>query len=118
MPFMPSQIEIYEEMSALSTGMVEAARTQDWERLVDLESRVSALRDALMAGNDSAALTPHEASLKAALIRRILEDDAEIRRHTEPWMEHVRQYLSTAALQRRVSSAYGDAMNSFGSGYR
>lgn len=104
--FMPSQIELYQQMSALSAGMVEAAQAQDWERLVELERAVSALRDKLMA-EDGGDLSESDRLAKAALIQRILDDDAEIRRHTEPWMEHVRKFLGDSTRQRQVAKAYG-----------
>jgi flagellar protein FliT len=87
--------------------MVEAAQSQDWDELVSLEYRVAALRNALMADDDNSRLSASERVLKAALIQRILDDDAEIRRHTEPWMEHVRHYLGDARVKRRVDQAYG-----------
>lgn len=86
MLLMPAQIEIYEQMSALSTRMVEAARANDWDKLIDLERAVAGLRNTLM--NDEAnPVDPTEAARKRDLIQRILKDDAEVRRHTEPWME-------------------------------
>ena len=103
---MPSQIEIYQEMSALSARMVRAAESQDWDQLVALEKNVAALRDALMAEDDNSHLAPGERGLKAELIQRILDDDAAVRRHTEPWMEHVRQYLGGAAKRRKLERAY------------
>lgn len=107
MLLMPSQIEIYQEMSALSARMVEAAQAQDWECLVALENSVSTLRNTLMADDDNTNLAPHERAIKAALIQRILDDDAEIRRHTEPWMEHVRQFLGGETKRKQVERAYG-----------
>ncbi len=105
---MPSQIETYKEMSALSARMVEAARLQDWEALVSLEQTVSALRDSLMNDDDpNAALSVADKALKASIIQRILDDDAEVRRHTEPWMEHVRQFLGGNAKRQQVERAYG-----------
>ena len=104
---MPSQIEIFQEISALSARMVAAAKDHDWERLVTLEQSVSSLRDTLTGEDDNARLAPAELGLKAALIQRILDDDAEIRRHTEPWMEHVRQFLGDNNRRRRVEQAYG-----------
>lgn len=112
---MPSQIEIYQEISALSSRMVEAAQANDWDRLVGLEKSITALRNILMADDDNASLTPDDRSLKAALIQRILDDDAEIRRHTEPWMEHVRQFLGGSSQRRRVENAYGAGADSLGS---
>lgn len=102
---MSSQIELYEEISTLSADMVEAARENDWDRLVDLEQKVQGLRDALAAGDD-APLDSRGIERKRELIHRILEDDAEIRRHTEPWMEHVRQFLGLENRRRQVANAY------------
>lgn len=107
MPAMSFQIEIYQAMSKLSAEMVEAAESHDWDRLVTLEKSVSGLRDTLMAAGDGFGLSPQESELKATLIQRILDDDAEIRRHTEPWMEHVRQFLGDGARKRQVDRAYG-----------
>ncbi len=104
---MPAQIEIYEQMSALSARMVEAARDNDWDRLVDLEHSVVSLRKSLMSEADNAMPTPQETEKKRTLIQRILQDDAEVRRHTEPWMEEVRRFLSGDARKRRVDQAYG-----------
>lgn len=105
MPVMPRNIELYEEICALSERMVNAAQCGQWDELVDLEHRVAALRDTLLAADDD-ALTPADAERKRALIQRILADDAEVRRHTEPWMEQVRKFLGAGARARRVTEAY------------
>lgn len=94
---MPAHLDRYEEMSVLSARMVDAARNGDWDGLVILERHVAALRDSL-----ASTLTPLPDSLETApeaarmrgLIQKILDDDAEVRRHTEPWMENVRLLLS------------------------
>lgn len=105
---MPAQIEIYEQMCALSSRMVEAARAHDWEQLIDLERSVSDLRQALLTQPDhNLQGPPLELERKRDLIQRILRDDAEVRRHTEPWMEQVRRFLSGDARKRRIDRAYG-----------
>ncbi len=111
---MPSQIATYQEMSALSAQMVDAAQAGDWQRLIVLEKSVAALRNMLMAEDDNANLSLDERVVKAALIQRILDDDAEIRRHTEPRMEHVRQFLGGAAKRRRVENADNGGIGSLG----
>lgn len=103
---MPSQIELYEEMSVLSSRMVEAARASDWDNLIELEHGVTSLRNALMATPDEGSAAGADLDRKRNLIQRILDDDAEIRRHTEPWMEHVRQYLGDSTRRRDVEKAY------------
>ncbi|TWO81853.1 hypothetical protein CBW56_02325 [Denitratisoma oestradiolicum] len=93
-------------MSTLSSLMVEAARTHDWDRLVGLERSVSSLREILIAEDDNASLSVAEVERKRSLIQRILQDDAEIRRHTEPWMEHVRKFLGGETMRKNVERAY------------
>lgn len=104
---MPSQINIYKEICALSAQMVEAARANDWERLVALERNVATLRDGLNGEDDGSSPSFQELDLKHGLIQRILDDDAEIRRHTEPWMERVRRFLGGRSTQERVERTYG-----------
>lgn len=103
---MPSQIELYEEMSVLSSRMVEAARANDWDNLIELERGVTRLRNALMATPEDANAENTDVARRRNLIQRILEDDAEVRRHTEPWMEHVRKYLGDHTRRRDVQKAY------------
>lgn len=104
---MPNQISLYEDMSLLSAQMVEAARQHDWDQLVSLEESVTALRYTLMADDENAQLSPQEIERKRSLIQRILDDDAEVRKHTEPWMEHLRQFLGHNNRRRQLDRAYG-----------
>jgi len=103
---MPSQIELYEEMSLLSSRMVEAARAGDWDNLIELEHGVATLRNTLMATPEDSTAPATDLVRRRSLIQRILEDDAEVRRHTEPWMEHVRKYLGDSVRRRDVEKAY------------
>ena len=103
MPLMLTQILLYEEMNALSSRMAEAARAKDWETLSILARSVAALRNSLPDNDD--CLSDAELQKKAVLIQRILDDDAEIRRHTEPWMEHVCRFLGSGATRRKSTRA-------------
>lgn len=107
MLLMPAQIEIYEQMCTLSTRMVEAARANDWDRLIDLERSVASLRDTLAQEAEVGSADPVDMEKKRAMIQRILKDDAEVRRHTEPWMEQVRRFLTGDVKKRQVDRAYG-----------
>jgi flagellar protein FliT len=91
-------LTLYEAMSEISTRMVMAARASDWTGLVALERDVAGLREKLDNGAFRPALSAEDRARKLALIRRILADDAEVRRHTEPWMESVRRFLGNTAL--------------------
>ena len=99
---MTTQIKLYEEISTLSQRMVNAAQANDWDRLVELERRVATLRNELIASDASLALSTPELLHKQGLIQQILEDDAEIRRHTEPWMERILYFLGNGPPHREL----------------
>ncbi len=103
---MPSQLDLYEQIGALSTRMVAAAQANDWDTLISLERAVAALRYTLMTSDDGIG-APGDAERKRSLIQQILQDDAEVRRHTEPWMEQVRQFLGASNRRQQVERAYG-----------
>ena len=98
MLLMPPQITLYQEMSTLSDDMVSAARSGDWDRLIELERAVVALRDTLM--QDGSSLSEEDMESKVRLIQRILENDAEVRRHTEPRLEQLRRFLGGRPVER------------------
>lgn len=111
---MPSQIELYEAMSLLSSRMVAAARASDWDSLIELERRIAGLRNTLMAVPDDSNSPATDLASKRALIQRILEDDAEVRRHTEPWMERILYFLGDGQPHRELhlASATGSGESS------
>lgn len=105
---MPSQIQLYEELHLLSSRMAAAARAGDWEHLVELERAVMYLRDDLLATADEGDAAT-DLARKNSLIQHILDDDAEVRRHTEPWMERIRHFLGAERLHHRPQSRATDA---------
>ena len=109
---MPSQIELYEEMNLLSSRMAAAARASDWEQLIELERGIRSLRDALLALSDDGNDAATDLARKHSLIQRILDDDAEVRRHTEPWMERIFYFLgdgSPSHEPQRAAAGSGES---------
>lgn len=104
---MDAQLMLYENMSHLSGDMVEAARANDWDRLTELEAKVAQLRDQLMSQAKTPVRDESVRNQKIALIRKLLEDDREVRSHAEPWMESVKALLAGNVRQRAVQNAYG-----------
>lgn len=102
-------LQAYQRMHAISAAMAEAARAQRWDRLAELEAGIARLRETL-AATAPGALDPQERAAKVRLIHAILENDAEVRRHTEPWMDHVRAFLAAGARDRELRRAYGAGM--------
>jgi flagellar protein FliT len=106
---MQSMLNHYESMCQLSAEMVSAARDNDWDRLGALEQEVARLRELLrsLETAENLAMQEAERSHKRELIMRMLDDDREIRRHTEPWMNHVRALLYGSNMERNLRKAYG-----------
>ena len=103
---MPSQIELYEEMCLLSSRMVTAARASAWDRLIELEQQIAGLRDSLLIAAEDGNAAGTDPARKHSMVQRMLEDDAEVRRHTEPWMEHLCQFLGDSTRRREILKAY------------
>ena len=104
-------LETYDAMSVKSGQMVLAAQQGDWDRLAVLEGECSALVHAMKrvaANDDSASHRPDAAYVrrKVTLMRKVLADDAEIRRHTEPWMTRLQAYLGGARSDSLRQGAY------------
>lgn len=102
-----SALAAYESMGTIAAQMAAAAAACDWDRLVALERDCAGLARHLEAQADTAPLTADERARKATLIRQILADDAEVRRHTEPWMEQVKGFLGAGSRQRDLQRTYG-----------
>jgi len=106
---MRNTIERFELMCKLTSQMVEAARSNDWDQLGTLEHEVAQLRDSLARDEYQGIvvqLSDEQRERKRNLILRMLDDDREIRKHTEPWMASVRRLLSNNSMKRSLQKTY------------
>jgi hypothetical protein len=92
---------------ALYEAMVETARTQDWERLAEIERQAAELRDAAIS-SPSAPADVEDVEELSALLTRIQRLDHEIRNQVEPACEQARQQLSVEVKDRVVRKAYAN----------
>ena len=88
-------------------AMADAARANEWDTLAALEREVAELRAVVIARADGAPPGASERATLAASIRRVLELDAEIRSHAEPFLVAVRKLLSDSVRDRAVRNTYG-----------
>ena len=100
-------LQTYDAMSVKSALMVDAAKNSDWDRLVALEKDCRAMV-ATLKKVDTGTSRPDAGYVrrKVALIRKVLADDAEVRRYTEPWMEQLQVLLGSARQEQRLQQAY------------
>lgn len=101
-------IALYETVADITDKMLTAARTGDWEQLAALETRCSSQVE-IIKQNDKPRqpLTPMAREHKTRIIKKILEDDRQIRDITEPWMAQLSAMLNSAGKERKLSQAYG-----------
>ena len=100
-------ISIYENVAVITDQVLAAARVGDWEQLVELESRCASQVAILRSEEPRAALSGSVRERKAELIRKVLEDDRQIRSITEPWMEQLSMLINSVSAERKLSQAYG-----------
>ncbi|MGI4847380.1 MAG: flagellar protein FliT [Janthinobacterium lividum] len=100
-------IALYENVAVLTGHMLEAARNSDWDRLVELESMCTRHVQTLRENVPPPQLAGQERDRKVDLINRILADDREIRRLTEPWMARLATLINSTGVERKLSKAYG-----------
>ncbi|HEY8606496.1 MAG TPA: flagellar protein FliT [Noviherbaspirillum sp.] len=101
-------ISIYETVADITDQMLAAARTGDWEQLAALESRCSSQVEILKRNDQPREpLTPTAREHKTRIIKKILEDDRQIRNITEPWMARLSKMMNSAGTERKLAQAYG-----------
>lgn len=78
--------------------MLSAARIGDWLEVAQHEERCGALIAALKAAAHypGAPLNAIDDQRRMQLLRQILNDDAQIRSHAEPWIDPIAPYISSA----------------------
>lgn len=96
----------YERIARLTAAMLEAARSSQWEALLELETKCKAAFAELVNAEPVLTATPEAARRKAELIRQVLADDAEIRNLVDPWMAELGQWLGVNNRSHRLRDAY------------
>jgi flagellar protein FliT len=97
----------YDSLSRTTGHMLAAAQHGDWERLVCLEKDCADLVARLSSLERDDPLPETLRSRKAALIRKVLADDAAIRNITEPWMQRLETMLGANRHEQRLLKTYG-----------
>ncbi len=100
-------ISLYKTVAGITTQMLDAARSGDWDRLVILESHCSSQVQRLKEDEPPEPLTDAVRQRKVEIIRKILADDREIRNLTEPWMQQLSALMQSTGTERKLSQAYG-----------
>lgn len=93
-------IDYYKAIEAASRKMLEAAQTENWDEVVQLEGACAVLIEQLRAESRSKNLSAHERSEKQRIMLSILRHDAEIRNLAEPWLADIDDMLGASHSQQ------------------
>jgi flagellar protein FliT len=81
-------IDYYKAIEDSSARMLEAAKAEDWDGVVRFEGACSVLIEQLRHRAKSEELDDRARIEKSLIMRRILNNDAQIRYLAEPWLAH------------------------------
>jgi flagellar protein FliT len=88
----------YKAIEESSRMMLDAAREEDWDRVVRYEGSCAVLIEQLRFSARSQALDATTRLEKTRIMQRILSNDAQIRYLTEPWLAHCAQQFEGRQL--------------------
>jgi flagellar protein FliT len=81
-------IDYYKAIESSSVQMLEAAKVEDWDGVVRYEGACAVLIEQLRHRARTEELDATSRVEKARIMRRILQNDAQIRYLAEPWLSH------------------------------
>lgn len=99
-------IPLYQKISDLTGQMLQAAQSQNWDQLSELETSCSAHVSQLKQTAANVALPGKLRMQKIEIIQKILGDDRAIRNLTEPWMRELQSLMQNTGNQRKLEHAY------------
>jgi flagellar protein FliT len=102
-------VSTYDELGRTTGHMLNAALESRWDDLVALESQCAALIETMSALEIEDPLPQSLRAHKAAMIRKVLADDAAIRNITEPWLQQLGSMLGANRHSQRLLRTYGPA---------
>lgn len=87
-------LAMYEQLAGLTSQMVVAARSSDWDSLDSLEQQCA--EHATRAADGVPPLSGAPRLRKIDLLKQIMANDREVRNITEPWMAQVNNIMRGA----------------------
>lgn len=77
----------YRAIEESSRKMLDAAKSENWDKVVHYESTCAVLIEQLRVLARSETLLPEQRKEKTSIMQRILQNDAQIRYLAEPWLD-------------------------------
>ncbi len=103
-----SVIDLYQALAGITRAMLGAARAEEWDLLVALESGCAAHVATLQRQEKLLLKQPLTMQQrKASLIKQTLADDGELRRLIADRMAQLSNKVNSTRTERKLSRAYG-----------
>jgi len=100
-------LETYSSLAVKSGQMLDAAKSSDWERLIELEQDCRKMAETLKRVEAGAPrLDADHLRRKVELIQKVLADDAAIRSYAEPRMAQLQALIGSTLQEQRLQHAY------------
>jgi flagellar protein FliT len=100
-------LAVYEDMSLLMGQMLDAANKSDWDALILLEKQCAAHVATLKLHDQTPEALEESSRLrKIDLIKKLLNDDRQIRDLITPWMAHLSALMGNTRIQAQAFKAY------------
>jgi flagellar protein FliT len=100
-------ISLYESVADLTDQMLAAARQEDWDLLSRLEADCAHVVNVLKQNEGSTRLTDDRRERKIEILKKILEDDRDIRNLTDPGLQKLSALIKNTSTERKLANAYG-----------
>jgi flagellar protein FliT len=100
-------LKTYEHLAEVTGRMRIAACQEDWDSVIALETECASVYSRLVSVDQSASCDADYQRRKAELIRKLLDDDAQIRERLSGQLNHVWRLLEGGRHVDRLNSAYG-----------
>ena len=84
-------INYYKAIEDSSAKMLAAAKSENWDQVVQFEGACAVLIEQLRERAHSEELLAEQRPEKTRIMQRILNNDAQIRYLAEPWLAHCEQ---------------------------
>ncbi|MHB0774127.1 flagellar protein FliT [Halomonas sp. WWR20] len=111
-------LSLYEGLLTQSQAMLESARRQEWDQLIQQKSRYIVDVERLQSMESNCSLDDEARVIKMDLLVGILENDGEIRRYLEARRDELSDMLGNSRRQRALSQAYNQGQGNMSSRIR
>lgn len=99
-------MSIYDKVADITHKMVDAAQSNDWELLAQLEANCNSHVQAIRDNDEPITLVNKERAEKVRYINQILADDKKIRDIIYPRLAQLSELMQRSATQHKLAKTY------------